>query len=58
MKTMQNCHKLDLKCGVLLLADLLEKFRNYSFKNYGLCTSFFFLSAPALNLDAVQKYKS
>ena len=52
MKTMKNCHNLDLKCGVLLLAALFEKFRNYSFKNYELCTSLF-LSAPALNLDAV-----
>ena len=33
MKTMKNYHGLYLKCDVLLLADVFEKFRNNSFKN-------------------------
>ena len=35
MKTMKDYHNLYLKCGVLLLADVFEKFRNNSLKNYG-----------------------
>ena len=34
MKTMKYYHDLYLKCGVLLLADVFEKFRNNSLKNY------------------------
>ena len=30
MKTMKDDHDLYLKCGVLLLADALEKFKNNS----------------------------
>ena len=41
MKTMKNYHDLYLKCDVLLLADMLENFRNNSLKNYGLCPSHF-----------------
>ena len=41
MKTMKNYHNLFLKCDVLLLADLFEKFkivnRNGNLQNYGLC---------------------
>ena len=37
MKTMKDYHSLYLKCNVLLIADLFEKFRNNSLKNYGLC---------------------
>ena len=37
MKTMKDYHDLYLKCNVLLLADVFEKFRNNSLKNYGLC---------------------
>ena len=36
MKTMKDYHELYLKC-ILLLADVFEKFRNNSLKNYGLC---------------------
>ena len=39
MKTMKYYHHLYLKWGVLLLADMFEKFRNNSLKNYGLSPS-------------------
>ena len=52
MKTMKDYHDLYLKCDVLLLADVFEKFRNNSLKNYGLCPSHY-LSAPALSWDAM-----
>ena len=32
MKMMKNYHDLHLKCDVLLLADVFEKFRNNSLK--------------------------
>ena len=54
MKTMSDYHDLHLKCHVLLLADVFEKFRNNSFKNYGLCPSHY-LSAPGLSWDALLK---
>ena len=34
---MKDYDNLYLKCGVLLLADVFEKFRNNSLKNYGVC---------------------
>ena len=37
MKTMKDYHDLYLKCDVLLLADVFEKFRNNSSNNFGLC---------------------
>ena len=52
MKTMKDYHNLYLKCDVLLLADVFEKFRNNSTKNYGLCPSHY-LSAPAFSWDAM-----
>ena len=52
MKTMKNYHDLYLKCDVLFLADVFEKFRNNSLRNYGLCPSHY-LSAPALSWDPV-----
>ena len=52
MKTMKDYHNLYLKCDVLLLADVFEKFRNNSLKNYGLCPGHY-LSAPALSWDAM-----
>ena len=52
MKTMKDYHDLYLKCDVLLLADVFEKFRNNSLKNYGLCPSHY-LSAPALSWNAM-----
>ena len=36
MKATEGYHDLFLKCDVLLSADVFEKFRNNSFKNYGL----------------------
>ena len=52
MKKMKDYHDLYLKCDALLLADLFGKFRNNSFKNYGLCPSLY-SSAPALNWDVM-----
>ena len=51
MKTMKDYHDLYLKCIVLLLADIIEKFRNNSLKNYGLCPSIY-LSSPKLGCNA------
>ena len=45
---MTDYHDLYLKFDVLLLADISEKFRNNSLKNYGLCTSHY-LGTPALS---------
>ena len=39
MKTIKGYYNLYLKCDVLLLADVFEKFKNNSLKNYGLCPS-------------------
>ena len=36
MKTMKDYHNLYFKCGILLLTDVFEKFRNRKLKNYGL----------------------
>ena len=52
MQTMKGYHDLYLRCDVLLLADVFEKFRDNSLKNYGLCPSHY-LSAPGLSWDAV-----
>ena len=49
---MKDYHDLYLKCDVFLLADVFQKFRNNSLKNYGLCPSHY-LSAPALSWDAM-----
>ena len=54
MKTLKDYHNLYLKCDNLLLADVFEKFRNNSLKNYRLCPSHY-LSAPGLNWDAMLK---
>ena len=43
MKTMKDYHDLYLKCDILLLADVFEKFRNNSLKNYGLCPRHYLL---------------
>ena len=49
MKTMEGYHDLYLKSDILLLADVFEKFRNNSLKNYGLCPSHY-LSAKNQNI--------
>ena len=36
MKTVKNYHNLYVKCDVLLLADVFQKFRNRNLNNYGL----------------------
>ena len=53
---MKDYHGLYLKCDVLLLADIFEKFRKNSSKNYGLCTSHY-LSTRALIWDAMLNIK-
>ena len=52
MKTMKDYHDWHLKYDVLLLADVFEKFRNNSLKNYGLFSSHY-LSTPVLSQDAI-----
>ena len=52
MKTMKDYHDLYLKCDVLLLVDVFEKFRNNSLKNYGSCLSHY-LNAPASSWNAM-----
>ena len=54
IKTVKDYHDLCLKCNVLLLADVFEKFRNNSLKNYGLCQSHY-LRAPGLSWDGMLK---
>ena len=51
---MKDYLDLNLKCDVLLLADVFEKFRKNSLKIYGLCPSLH-LSAPGLSWDAMLK---
>ena len=50
----KDYHDLYLKCDVLLLANVFEKFRNNSLKNYKLCRSYY-LSTPNLSWDAMFK---
>ena len=51
---MKYSHDLYLKCDVLLLDDVLEKFWNNSLNNCGLCPSHY-LSAPGLRWDVMLK---
>ena len=48
MKSINDYHDLYLKCEILLLVDVFQKFRNNSLKDYGLCPSHY-LSTPALS---------
>ena len=52
MKAMKNYPDLHLKCDILLLTDVFEKFRNNSLKNYGLYPSHY-LSTPTLSWDVM-----
>ena len=54
MKTMKDYHYLYLKCDALLLADVFEKFRNNSVKNYGIFPSHYLIT-PTLSWDAMLK---
>ena len=54
MKTMEDYHDLYLKCDVILLVDVFEKFRSNSLKNYGLSPSHY-LSTQGLSRDAMVK---
>ena len=54
MKTMKGYRDLYLKCDVLLLADVFEKCRYNSLRNFGLCPSHY-LSTPGLSWDAILK---
>ena len=54
MKMMKYDHDLYLKYDVLLLADVLEKFKNNSLNNYGLCPNHY-LSTSSLPWDAMLK---
>ena len=56
MRTIKDRDSLLVKCNVLLLSDVLEKFRNSSLKNYELCRSYY-LSAPALSWEGNLKMK-
>ena len=56
MKTTKDYYDLNLKCYVLLLVDVIEKFRSNSFKDNGLCPSHY-LSAPGLSWDTMLKMK-
>ena len=51
---MKDYHKLYLKGDVSLLADVFDKLKTNSLKNYGLCPSHY-LSAPGLSWDAMPK---
>ena len=51
---MKDYLDLYLKCDVLLLVIVCEKFRNNSLQNHGLCPSYY-LSAPGLSWDAMLK---
>ena len=54
MITMKDYYHLYLKCGILLLTDVFEKFRNNSLNNYGLFPSHY-LSAPSLSWNTMLK---
>ena len=49
---MKNYHNLYLKCDILLLVDVFEKFKNRCLENYGLCPSNY-LSVLDLSWDAM-----
>ena len=54
MKTRKDYYDVYLKCEGLILADVFEKLRNNTLKNYKLFPSHY-LSAPGLSWDAMLK---
>ena len=48
MKTMKDYHGWYLKCDALLIADVFEKCKNKSLKNYGLCPSHYLSASYSL----------
>ena len=56
MKNMKDYHSLYSLWDVLLLRNVIENFRNNSFKSYGLCLSHY-LSAPGLSGMQSLKWK-
>ena len=54
MKMIKDYHDLQLKCNVLLLDDVFDKFRNNGLHNYGLCP-IHYVSIPSLSYDAMFK---
>ena len=52
MKNMIDYHNLYIRCDVLLLADVFEKFKNKCLLNHGFYPSHY-LSATALSCDAM-----
>jgi hypothetical protein len=55
MKTVKDYHDLYLACDTVLLADVFERFRNFSMSNYGLDPPAY-VSAPALSFDSMLRY--
>ena len=55
MKTMKYYHNLYLKCGVLLLADVLEKFGNNSLKIMDMSKSLFKRTSLKVGLSPPKK---
>ena len=49
---MKNYHDLYLKCDILLLVDVFEKFKNRCLESYGLCPSNY-LSVLDLSWEAM-----
>jgi len=54
MKTFRECHELYNKIDVLMLADVLENFRDVCLENYGLDPTWYYTS-PGLSWDAMLK---
>ena len=50
----KDYHHSQLKCNVLLLDDVFDKFRNNGLHNYGLCP-IHYVSIPSLSYDAMFK---
>lgn len=53
-KTLRDYHDLYLNLDTVLLADVMERFRNESFEVYGLCPTHF-ITAPGLSWNACLK---